>query len=298
MSSLPPDGSSGAETEISAPLERKLVAGRLDLAFAADAGGRTYLARQYADYPFHVCRALYQDAEAPGLATLYLQSCSGGLYEDDRLDMRLETVEGAEAHVSTQGPTVVHTMPSGSASLAARIDCARGSYLEYLPDPQILFPRSRCGSRIEARMSGDAVALVCDAFLGHDPDGQGGMFSAYESEIVIGDASGKALAIDRLRVDGSDFRHGCPGISGSYAAQGTMIVAGLALPSPSLATALRGIALERNEAAIGVSELPKSAGLIVRVLAADGAALKRAMGFAWCAARRVLKGSAPSERRK
>ena len=157
---MPPDGSSGAETE--ARLGRKLVAGRLDLAFAADGGGRTYLARQYANYPFHVCRALYQDAERPGLATLYLQSCSGGLYEDDRLDMRLEIAEGAEAHVSTQGPTIVHTMPSGSARLDARIVGAPRSYLEYLPDPQILFPGSRCASRIEVSLGGDAVALISD----------------------------------------------------------------------------------------------------------------------------------------
>jgi urease accessory protein len=277
---------------------RKLVAGRVELAFEPDGGGRTYLKRQYAGYPFHVCRALYQDDDRPGLATIYLQSCSGGVYEDDRLDMMLEAAEGAEAHVSTQAATVVHTMPSGHASLDARVFCAPGSYLEYLPDPQILFPHSRCGSRIAVRLNGDAAALVADAFLSHDPDGQGGMFSAYDSEIVIEDASGNPLAIDRLRVGGGDFSAACPGISGAYTAQGTMIVAGLALPSPSLATALRSVALERREVALGVSDLPKGAGLIVRMLAADGAALKRAMHGVWCAARLVLKGAPPLERRK
>ena len=87
--------------------------------------------------------------------------------------------------------TVVHTMPSGRASLSVRIDCESGSYLEYLPDPQILFPRSRCRSKIAVRLGGDAVALVSDAFLSHDPDGQGEMFSAYASEIVIENATGR-----------------------------------------------------------------------------------------------------------
>ncbi|MGD9502184.1 MAG: urease accessory protein UreD [Methyloceanibacter sp.] len=293
---MPPDGSSGAET--SAGSSRKLVSGRLDLAFAADGGGRTYLARQYANYPFHVCRALYQDAERPGLATLYLQSCSGGLYEDDRLDMRLEVAPSAEAHVSTQSPTVVHTMPEGAARLVARIACAPKSYLEYLPDPQILFPGSRCASRVEVSLDGDAVALVSDSFLGHDPDGRGGTFANYASEIVIADAAGRNLAIDRLKVDGGSFGGGCPGISGSYAAQGTMIVAGLALPSPSLVEALRGIRPDDDGAAIGISDLPKGAGYLVRILAADGVALKRAMSRAWSAARTVLKGAPPAERRK
>jgi urease accessory protein len=296
MSSLPPDGASGAETE--ARLGRKIVAGRLDLAFAADSGGRTYLARQYANYPFHVCRTLYQDAERPGLATLYLQSCSGGLYQDDRLDMRLKIAEGGEAHVSTQSPTIVHTMPAGSASLDARIIGAPRSYLEYLPDPQILFPGSRCASRIEVSLSANAVALVSDSFLGHDPDGRGERFANYASEIVIADETGQVSAIDRLRVDGGSFGEACPGISGFYTAQGTMIVAGFTLPTPVLAESLRAIRPGRDDAAIGVSELPKSAGLIVRVLAADGAALKRAMASAWSAARTVLKGAPPAERRK
>ena len=295
---MPPDGSSGAETGTATEAGRRLVAGRLDLAFAPDSGGRTYLARQYANYPFHVCRTLYQDEERPGLATLYLQSCSGGLYEDDRLDMLLETAEGAEAHVSTQGPTIVHTMPSGSASLDARIVAAPRSYLEYLPDPQILFPGSRCASRIEISLSGDAVVLVSDSFLGHDPDGRQAPFSDYWSEIVIANEAKQVLAVDRLRVEGGGFGEACPGISGLYAAQGTLIVAGLALSSHALAERLRAIRPGRDEAAIGVSELPKSAGHIVRVLTADGASLKRAMAAAWSTVRTVLKGAPPVERRK
>jgi urease accessory protein len=295
---LPPDGSSGAETGTATEAGRKLVAGRLDLAFAANSGGRTYLARQYANYPFHVCRTLYQDAERPLLATLYLQSCSGGLYEDDRLDMRLEIAEGAEAHVSTQSPTIVHTMPSGNASLDARIVAAPRSYLEYLPDPQILFPASRCASKIEIVLGGDAVVLVSDSFLGHDPDGRDAPFSDYSSEIVIVNEAGQVLAVDRLRVEGGGFGESCPGISGRHAAQGTLIVAGCALSAPALAEGLRAIRPGSEKAVIGVSELPKSAGHIVRVLAADGAALKHAMASAWSAARTVLKGAPPVERRK
>ena len=157
-------------------------------------------------YPFHVCRALYQDRDHPGLATLYLQSCSGGIYEDDRLDLTLATAQGAEAHVSTQAATVVHSMPSGSATQRVRIQCEGGSYLEYLPDPQILFPGSRCRSEIAVRLGGDAVALVSDSFLTHDPSGRDGKFASYFSEIVVEDETGKALAIDRLKVDGQAFR--------------------------------------------------------------------------------------------
>jgi urease accessory protein len=274
------------------------VSGRLDLAFAADGEGRTYLRRQYAGYPFHVCRALYQDRDQPGLATLYVQSCSGGIYEDDRLDVTLSTAQGAEAYVSTQAATVVHSMPSGRASQRVRIACEGGSYLEYLPDPQILFPGSRCRSEIAVRLSGNAVAVVSDAFLCHDPAGRNEMFSAYFSEIVVENEAGKTLAVDRLKIDGQAFRESCPGTSGSFAAQGTMIIAGLDFASRAVADELQKIKLDRDEAVIGFSQLPNSAGVLVRVLAADGAALKLALHQAWCAARLALKGSVPVERRK
>jgi urease accessory protein len=277
---------------------RKVVSGRLDLAFAADADGRTFLRRQYASYPFHVCRAQYLDPGNPGLATLYLQSCSGGIYEDDRLDLSLSLASHAEAHISTQSATVVHSMPSGNAEQSVRIRCEPGSYLEYLPDPQILFPDSRCRSEIYVRLEDNAVALVSDAFLRHDPAGHAGTFAAYHSEIVVESADGAALAVDRLKIDGEAFRDRRPGIAGSFAAQGTLIVAGLEIQLHELLGEVRTIKPDRSAAAVGTSRLPNSAGVLVRVLAADGAALKHALHEVWCAARTVLKGARPAARRK
>jgi urease accessory protein UreH len=118
------------------------------------------------------------------------------------------------------------------------------------------------------------------------------------SEILIEDEAGKPLAVDRLRIDGEAFAKSCPGVSGRYAAQGTLVVAGRDLASRDLEDALNGIKLERDVALIGFSLLPHSAGVLVRVLAADGAALKSALHQAWCATRLVLKGSHPVERRK
>ena len=212
----------GAPASEVSPPGRRLVSGRLDLAFGADADGRSFLRRQYASYPFHVCRPQFQDRTLPGLATLYLQSCSGGLYEDDRLDVGIAMGHGAEAHVSTQAATVVHTMPNGHAEQTVRLRAEAGSYLEYLPDPQILFPGSRCRSTISVALGGDGIAVVSDSFLQHDPTGKDGTFAAYCSEIVIGTADGEVLAIDRLKVDGGAFQAKQPGVSGVFAAQGRL----------------------------------------------------------------------------
>ena len=77
-----------------------------------------------------------------------------------------------------------------------------------------------------------------------------------------------------------------------------MIIAGLDFSARAVADELQKIKLDRDEAVIGSSQLPKSAGMLVRVLTKDGAALKLALHQAWCAARVILKGSMPVERRK
>ena len=299
MSSLPVERAFVSEPERPAPgrAARPLVSGRLELEFAADAEARSYLRRQYASYPFHVCRAQFQDRDLPGLPTLYIQSCAGGVYEDDRLELALAMREKAEAHVSTQSATIVHGMPNGTAKQGTRIHCDRGAYLEFLPDPQILFPGSRYQSATRIRLGEAATCVVSDAFLRHDPEGRGEMFSAYSSEIAIENASGETMAIDRLKIDGTS-RPSCPGILGAYEAQGTLVVAGTDRLPSGLRDELQKIRFDRGEAAIGFTQLPKSAGVLVRILAADGAALKRAMHATWCAARLVLKGSLPLERRK
>lgn len=299
MSSLPVERASVLELKrpTRGKLARPLVSGRLELEFAADAEARTYLRRQYATYPFHVCRSQFQDRDIPGLPTLYIQSCAGGVYEDDRLELVLAMQEQAEAHVSTQSATVVHTMPNGKAEQRVQIDCDRGAYLEFLPDPQILFPGSRYQSATRIRLGEAATCVVSDAFLRHDPDGREEMFSAYSAQIVIENASGETLAIDRLKIDGAS-RQSRPGILGAYNAQGTLVIACSDRLPISVRDELQKIRLDPIEAAIGFTQLPKSAGFLVRILAADGAALKRAMHAAWCAARFVLKGSLPLERRK
>src|SRR3954453_9887850 len=72
------------------------------------AGGRTILRSQQVGYPFHVTRAFHLDQMRPELATLYLQSASGGLYAADRLKLDLTVGARAALHLTTQASTVVH----------------------------------------------------------------------------------------------------------------------------------------------------------------------------------------------
>ena len=71
---------------------------RLELSFAVGADGETQLTHQFAGYPFHLCRPFRLNGDPAGMLTLYLQSCSGGIYEGDRLSTFVQIAEGAAAH--------------------------------------------------------------------------------------------------------------------------------------------------------------------------------------------------------
>ncbi|HKQ94809.1 MAG TPA: urease accessory protein UreD [Aestuariivirgaceae bacterium] len=267
------------------------------IAFAADGDGRTYIDRQRVTYPFHICRPHYLDAAPPGLASLYIQSCSGGLYENDSLELDFATGAGAEVYVTTQSPTVVHSMPNGAARQRVSVAAGEGSHVEYVPDPQVLFPNSRLQSNVHVRLADGATAIIADAFLRHDPKQNGGVFSSYTSEIVIGGATGETLAIDRLAIDGSLFASEHPGISGRFRAQATLIVARRGGIPHAVSAALEQVPCS-DQAAIGISRLPNSAGIVVRMLAADGVSLRQVLQACWATARFALKGAYPAERRK
>lgn len=271
---------------------------QLRVEFAADPTGRTYLRRQFATYPFHICRPLYLDKGSPGLSTLYIQSCSGGLYENEKLSASFVARAGAEAHVTTQAPTVVHSMHDGRAEQRVHLEAHDGAYLEYFPDPQILFPGSRIVSAIKAHVARTATVLVWDSFLHHDPDGAGRAYAGYSSDIHINDLGGKVLAVDRLKLVPGAAPLDAVGINGPFSAQGTIVVATRDERLQGMVEALHHLNYPYADVASGVSRLPNSAGLIVRVLACDAAMLTTAMSAVWHIARSALHGSPPACRRK
>jgi len=269
----------------------------LELHFEKSPDERSYLARQYSSYPFHICRPQYVDDALPDLPTLYIQTCSGGLYEGDRLQIRLSAGPGSHAHVTSQASTIVHNTRGGLARQDVFIDASENSYFEFLPDPQVLFSGSRCCLTLTVRKAPNATVLVSDAFLAHDPAGGREVFSSYLGEIRIEESSGRTLALDRVKIDGKLFASAVPGVTGAYAAQGSLVVAGSGVVA-EIGDAIAAASSTMADAVVGASMLPNDCGLIIRVLARDGAALRRVMHDCWCVSRKLLKGSNPAPRRK
>ena len=267
------------------------------LHFATDESGRTHIAKQFAPYPFHVCRPFYVTGDPRGMATVYVQSCAGGIFEHDRLGLTLQTQRGSQAHVTTSASTIVHSMPLGGARQTVSLVAASNSVIEYLPEPMILFAGSRIESTVNIVMGDSARVILSDAFLMHDPRDQGEAFDWLHSEIVVRDVDDKVLVRDRIRIDGKSMLMNRPGVTGRFAAQASFMCLQRGLADAMLAS-IRAALDAIGDIYAGVSLLPSGVGIFARILAADGIALRAAQLCLWSHARKCLTGSLPTPRRK
>lgn len=268
-------------------------AAQLDLCFARAPSGETYLARQYAGFPFHVSRALQLDEEPAGMATVVLQSLGAGLLQGDRLTMAIEARAGASAHVTTQGSSVAHAMVREEARQDARIVVRQGAFLEYLPRPMILFPQADVTTSLEIVLHRDATAMWCDGYLAHDPQGHDGRFTRLRAETTLRDGEGTLLALDRFDIDGAVLEE--EGVLAGFAVHASLGIAGPDVDGEL--AALWREALDAMEGVHGgVSSLPGEVGLFCRLLARDGVALREAMLAMWRIARLRRFGVEPGVR--
>jgi urease accessory protein len=267
------------------------------LEFGVDENAQTHIAKQFAPYPFHICRPFYVAGDPAGMATVYVQSCAGGIFEHDRLGLDVHTEQGARVHLTTSASTIVHSMPEGESRQTVNLVADGESFIEYLPDPMILFPNSRIKSCVDVVMHDTACVILSDAFLMHDHRDQGEAFDWFRSDIVVRNRNNEILVRDRIRIDGQSILAHIPGVSGRFTAQASFICLAREMSHEGL-TLMRTALDAIGNIYAGVSLLPNGAGVFARILAADGVALRAAQLAVWSQARKYLTGSLPTPRRK
>lgn len=273
--------------------------GRLDLGFAPDPAGRTFLSRQFSSYPFHIGRAFHLDTgPAQGMATLYIQSCSGGLYTQDDLSVSVDVGDGAQAHLTTQASTIVHRATRGPARQTVRIRVGEGALVEYLPDATILFPGAALDSDLRLELAPTARAILFDSFLAHRFEDAPEVFDRFTNTVEICRPDGRPLAIDRFRVTGPDFAAGTLGQMGGFLCHGSVMAVAPSVDIAEWMALGRQSVSDIGGAAIGLSELPGGIGLSARILAGEAIAMRRAMSRLWEISRVMMTGAAPARRSK
>ena len=267
---------------------------RAALVFARG-GGRTVLTRQTVPYPFHVTRTFQLDAARPDIATLYLQSASGGLYRDDDLTLTIEARAGAFAHVTTQAATIVHDTGTLPARQRVALDVSDGAFLAYTPDPLVLFPAAAIENETRITLAPNARAITMDSFTWHDPTGRARPFGTNEQALEIVTPDGRRLVRELGRLHGVDAVAPTSPL-GPFAASGSMLILGSREALPDIAALQQ--ACDDAGCLAGVTDLPNGVGRMLRCLARDGGDLRRGLDAAFSRAFVALVGLMPAVRRK
>ena len=265
-----------------------------DLIFAAG-GGRTVLTRQHVPYPFHVTRTFRLDRDQPDVATLYLQSASGGLYRGDDLGLSITVRPGARAHVTTQAATMVHDTGAVPARQRTTLHVMAGGLLAYTPDPLVLFPGAALVGEARLVVAPSARAIVADGFTWHDPQGSRRPFDVLRQGTEIVDGNGRCLVCERGLLSGADVLSEASPL-GPFQALGSIFILGPAEGLPS-AERLQS-ACDAAGCLSAATTLPNGAGRLVRCLAPDGGALRKGLEAGFAVAFTALIGTAPAVRRK
>jgi urease accessory protein len=259
------------------------------------AGGRTILRRQHVGYPLHVTRAFYLDRSRPDLATLYLQSASGGLYAGDRLKLDLAVEANASLHLTTQASTVVHHGREAGSLQQQSIKVKPGAFCALISDPYVLFPGANLSLKTNAEVAEDGVLIVADGFAVHDPKQRGDVFQRFATETRILRPDGSRLVLDAGAISGDELAAQF-GALGGLAAVATMLVIAPAgrCPEPARLEA----AADRSNCVAGASAAPNHAGVAMRLLASDGGTLARGIEAAFHVAAEAAFGFGLARRRK
>jgi urease accessory protein len=267
---------------------------QLDLSFARR-GERTVLERRRFRWPFVLTRTFALDSRPRHMLTVIVQTSSGALHGEDRLSQRFEVGENAAAHVTTQGASAVHRASSGLESRdSVRLSVAQGGFLEYLPEPRILFPGAALEQTLEIECAPGGTALVGDAFTIHDMGCSGRGFRRFRSAMILR-CGGDPVLVDRMDINALGA-----GKSASFRAFASLV---LAAPGSGRSIAPLADELSASLALLpglygAASLLPAKAGVGVRLAGRELRDVRAGIATIWFCVRSALYGAPPESRRK
>jgi urease accessory protein len=276
-------------------MTRALADGLIDLAFGLDASGRTRLLSRRQRYPLQITTALPGDHIVPGMASIIIQSPSGGLFPGDDVYIRIRAEPGARVRVTTASATKIYGIGDETARQTVDIEAAPGAFVEYTPS--LLIPHPESSYAQECRLlvhDGAAIVATEQVSPGRFARGEAFAYRRMSLRTSVLDPSGRLLAADRMVIEPS-AQEAQPILLGGYPYLGTVAVAS-PRDSTGLATRLDQALADSGTGLAGAGPLPHNAGVLARVLAPSSRELWHAVRLACTAARRELLDPAHPER--
>ena len=264
--------------------------GILDLRFARTGNG-TELVAHYQKSPLQIMRPLYYDPLRQDMAYVYLMSTGAGILQGDRLRTDLAFGPGTSAYVTTTAYTRVLRMEQDYAVAQVFIDAAEHAYVEYLPEPVVLFLDSRLYQRTRLTVAESATVVAGETLVaGRLARGERHRYAALAADLEIRRPDGACLAVDRVRLTPTDRGTGGLAVLDDHDVLAMLYVVTPLASAADLADLLHAELASAEDVVLGVSALPGEVGAWVRILGDATAPVAHASALAWRALRLRLTG--------
>ena len=263
--------------------------GRLRLGFGRDSVGVSRLRHCYQHAP---CRVLFPHGATGEPPQAVLLTTTGGLTGGDRLDIALDVDAGARATLSTQAAEKIYRAAPGEAATDIRVALTVGAdaWAEWLAQETILFEGARLRRSFDADLAaGGRLLAVESAVFGRSAMGErmrhGLLFDRWRIR-----REGRLIWAEAQRLADADLAAQRPAFGlGEARAMATLVYVGD--DAAELLAPMRALLDEASPeaAATCIGEV-----LIIRLLAADPAAMRRRVVRAGAALRHAAAGLAPA----
>jgi urease accessory protein len=272
--------------------------GLLRLRFAQDSRGRTYLASREQKFPLHLTNPLYLDATLPGMAFVYVQNPSGGVFGGDRLSIEVVAGAGTEVHLTSTAATKAYRSESGEAVEDVMLTLGRDAYLEYLPEPLIPQAGSRLRQHVTVDLDDGAAFLMADVVSpGRAARGEMFAFEELERRTIVR-RDGAEVAVDALHLEPGLWSPRKRGVFGTHAYLASLIVVASQAKSVQWRERISDAVDHLPGVLAGSGALPGDVGMVIRILSRSLIAATSSVEGLWGFIRSGLaKGVAPRRRK-
>jgi urease accessory protein len=254
----------------------------------------TILARLERRAPYMAQRALYCDQGIPDLPWVFLITTTGCLLQGDRLALDIRLGIGAQAHVTTQSATKIHSMDANYAAQTQTITLSDDAYLEFLPDPVIPHRHARFVSDTRISVAPTATLLISEIIQsGRKHHRQDECFGATVMSMSISAArpDGRTLFNEKLVIEPQLHPMRQTGVMDSFDVFGNVV---LCTPRDKAERIHERVGADVDLAhgvAFGACRLPNEAGLIFKVLGSETAQVKAKVREFWGIVRKEVTGA-------
>ncbi len=202
-----------------------------------------------------------------------LVNTGGGVAGGDRMQIDVETGEGAKVAFTSQAAEKIYRSTGPAASIEVKLKAAPKSEIHWVPQETILFDRAKAARTIEADMVSSATLTICEAVI----FGRSAMGECVQSGVLRDrwrvHRDGRLIFADALTLDGKIGDT----LKRPAIGNGAVSVATLVKISPDAETKLDAVraSLELPDVEAGASIFDGI--LIARMVARDGLAMRTAV---------------------